>query len=98
MTVKRNPPVDISKGYLPIVVAMGMLALVAGGAYSVGQFAASLKSENDRANEKFAKIDSDLTAIRSLIEGGGFIRRTEFELWCRNTEVLNKGFKCGNIK
>jgi len=99
MAAKRNlPALDLSKGYLPIFVALALFGMVATGAYGIGQWVAVLKSENDRAGEKFKSIDAELTAIRTLIEGSGFVRRAEFELWCRNTEVLNKGFKCGNIK
>lgn len=94
----RKSPVDLSKGNLPILIALALLALVGTSAYGVGNFVQSLKSENDRSNERFSKIDADLTAIRSLIESGNFVRRADFELWCRNTEALNKGFKCGNIK
>lgn len=96
--MKKPASLDLSKGSLPIVIALALLALVGTSAYGVGNFVASLKSENDRATEKFSKIDADLTAIRSLIESGNFVRRNDFELWCRNTEALNKGFKCGNIK
>lgn len=98
MTVKKHNNIDLSKGNLPIVIALALFALVGTSAYGVGTFVASLKSDNDRATEKFSKIDNDLTAIRSLIESGNFVRRGDFELWCRNTEALNKGFKCGNIK
>lgn len=98
MTVKKHASIDLSKGNLPIVIALALFALVGTSAYGVGNFVASLRSDNDRATEKFVKIDNDLTAIRSLIESGNFVRRADFELWCRNTEALNKGFKCGNIK
>lgn len=99
MTAKRTQHnVDLSKGSLPIVIALALLAMVGASAYGIGNFVSSLKSENDRSTEKFTKIDGDLTAIRSLIESGNFVRRGEFELWCRNTEALNKNFKCGNIK
>lgn len=98
MTAKKPVPVDLSKGYLPIFAALALFGMVAGSAYTVGQWVAVLKSDNDRASEKFKNIDTELTAIRTLIEGSGFVRRIDFELWCRNTEALNKGFKCGNIK
>lgn len=97
-TKKPQPPLDLSKGYLPIIAALGLFGMVAGSAYTIGQWVAVLKNDNDRAGEKFKNIDTELTAIRTLIEGSGFVRRIDFELWCRNTEALNRGFKCGNIK
>lgn len=94
MTEKQM--VDLARGSIPIVLALSLMALVAASAYGVGSFVNSLVTDKQAAQEKFADINKELTSIRELIENGGFLRRGEFLQWCRNVELLNQGFKCGN--
>jgi hypothetical protein len=90
--------IDLTKGSLPILVALTLACMIAAAAYGVGSFVKGLMADNERAGEKFATIETDLKAIRSLIENGNFMRKSEFDAWCRNAEILNRGFKCGNIR
>ena len=55
---------------------------------------------NDKAQsaEKFLNISEELKAIRALMENGNFLRKADFDAWCRNAEIINRGFKCGNTK
>lgn len=94
----RPHHIDLSKGSLPILTAIALLMACVIASYSVGGFVTSLTSQRDKDHEKFQNIDKELTVIRNLIENGDFIRKSSFELWCRNAEVLNRGFKCGNTK
>mgnify|MGYP001590957851 FL=1 len=90
--------VDLTKGSLPILVAIALLCFVASAAYGVGSFISTLLADKAQSVEKFANIGHELKAIRTLIENDNFVRRVEFDSWCRNTEIINKGFKCGNTK
>lgn len=90
--------IDLSKGSLPIILAISITCAVAASAYGVGSFVANLVNDRDESVKKFTAIDIELKAIRGLIENGNFLRRSEFEAWCRNAEIINKGFKCGNTK
>lgn len=98
MMAKLPSQVDLSKGGVPILLALALAALLMSGAYGIGNFVGELISDKEQAEVKFKKIDADLTKIRELMESGSFVRRADFELWCRNAEILNRGFKCGNIK
>lgn len=102
MMVKAPGPhkgqVDLTKGSIPVLIAITLLCFVAAAAYGVGSFVQSLLTDKQQSQEKFQAIDGELKAIRGLIENGNFVRKSEFEAWCRNVEILNRGFKCGNIK
>lgn len=86
----------VTRGSIPVVVALSLMCLVAASAYGVGSFVNSLVTDKAAAQEKFANINQELTAIRELIEKGGFLRKADFLQWCRSAELLNQGFKCGN--
>lgn len=90
--------IDLTKGSLPILAALTIVCFVAASAYGVGSFISNLTSDRDQGREKFIAIDMELKTIRGLIENGNFMRKSEFDLWCRNAEILNRGFKCGNTK
>lgn len=94
----RTGQIDLTKGSLPILAAISLLCMVAAAAYGVGSFVSTLWADKQAATAKFEKIDTELTSIRGLIEHGGFMRKSEFEIWCRNMEILNRGFKCGLTK
>ena len=97
-TPKRHANLDLTKGSLPVLATITLLCMVAAAAYGVGGFVTSLVKDKQQSEQKFDEINLELKGIKSLIENGNFIRRSEFEAWCRNTETLNRGFKCGNIK
>lgn len=90
--------IDLTKGSLPILAALTLLCFVAASAYGVGSFISNLTSDRDQSREKFVAIDGELKTIRGLIENGNFVRKSEFDTWCRNAEIINRGFKCGNTK
>jgi hypothetical protein len=90
--------IDLTKGSLPVLVAITLLCAVAASAYGVGSFVSSLLSDQTQANQKFQKIETELTAIRGLLQDGSFLKKSDFDLWCKNVEILNKGFRCGNIR
>jgi uncharacterized sodium:solute symporter family permease YidK len=89
---------DLTKGSLPVLAALTLLCFVAAAAYGVGSFVNSLTTDKTNSAEKFQNINDELKAIRGLIENGNFLRRSDFDLWCRNAEIINRGFKCGNTK
>lgn len=95
---KATSHIDLTKGSLPVLAALALICIVASAAYGVGSFVSSLSTQKDIATEKFEKIDKELTAIRGLIEGSNFMRKSDFDLWCKNAEILNRGFKCGNTR
>jgi hypothetical protein len=90
--------IDLTKGSLPVLVAIMLLCAVAASAYGVGSFVSNLLNDQTQANEKFEKIETELTTIRGLLQDGTVLRKADFELWCKNAEILNRGFKCGSIK
>ncbi len=95
---KRTGNLDLTKGSLPVLATITLLCMVAAAAYGVGGFVNSLVSDKQISEAKFEEIKRELSGIKGLIENGNFVRRSEFEQWCRNIEILNRGFKCGNIK
>ncbi len=97
-TMKRQGNLDLTKGSLPVLATITLLCMVAAAAYGVGGFVNSLITDKQISSAKFEEIKQELSGIKGLIENGNFVRRNEFEQWCRNTEILNRGFKCGNIK
>ncbi len=94
----RTGQIDLTKGSLPVLAALTLLCFVAAAAYGVGSFISSLTTDKVQSAEKFVSIGEELKTIRGLIENGNFMRKAEFDLWCRNAEILNRGFKCGNTK
>lgn len=94
----KTGQIDLTKGSLPVLAALTLLCFVAASAYGVGSFISSLTIDKDQSREKFIAIDGELKAIRSLMENGNYVRKSEFEQWCRNAEIINRGFKCGNTK
>jgi len=90
--------IDLTKGSLPVLAALTLLCIVAASAYGVGSFVNDLVNDRDQAQEKFSNIDNELKAIRGLIENGNFMRKADFDLWCKNAEIINRGFKCGNTR
>lgn len=95
---KPNGSIDLTRGSLPVLAALTLVCVVAASAYGVGSFVSGLVNDKEQAQEKFASIDRQLGDIKGLIENGNFMRKSEFDLWCRNAEILNRGFKCGNTK
>lgn len=90
--------IDLTKGSLPVLVALALLCFVASAAYGVGSFVSSLMNDKAQSAEKFLNISEELKAIRALMENGNFLRKADFDAWCRNAEIINRGFKCGNTK
>ena|ERR1700752_2819242 len=102
MMVKTPGPragqIDLSKGSVPIIVVISLICVIAASAYGVGSFIANLVNDRAESTNKFIAIDQELKAIRGLMENGNYMRRVDFEQWCRNAEIINRGFKCGNTK
>ncbi len=97
-THKPKSDYDLTKGSLPVLATITLLCMVAAAAYGVGSFVNSLITDKQQAEKKFEEITLELKSIKGLIENGSYLRQSEFEQWCRNAEILNRGFKCGNIK
>lgn len=95
---KISGSVDLSKGSLPVLIAVALVLVVASSAYGIGGFVSSLTADKRAAEERFINIGQELKQIRLILEGGTFVKKTEFDAWCRNAEALNRGFKCGSIK
>lgn len=93
-----NGSIDLTKGSLPVLIVVSLLVLATGFAYGLGSFVTELRSQTEQDQRRFVNIDAELKTIRGLIENGQFVRKSEFDSWCRNAEIINKGFKCGNTK
>jgi hypothetical protein len=99
MTARKNshmPQWDLTKGTIPVVIVASLMGFIAFGSYQVSSIISSLRADKEAADVRFAGIERDLAAIRTLLEKSNYITPAEFIAWCAVTEALNKGWKCGS--
>ncbi len=99
MSVKKIPPFgpDLSKGYLPIIIVVTLLSVIAVGAYNVGSVVRGFVTERDNATVRFANIEKELGTIRGILEKQDYLRASDLKRWCNISEAINKGWKCADI-
>lgn len=98
MTVKKTPfGLDLSKGYLPVMIVVSVLIASVVGAYNVGSVVHGFTTERDNANQRFANIERELGTIRGILEQQDYLRANDLKRWCTLTELINKGWKCADI-
>lgn len=87
---------DLTKGYIPVVIVASLMCFIAWASYQTSAIIGSLQADKEAANLRFAGIERDLQAIRTLLEKSDYVTPAEFKSWCAVTEALNKGWKCGD--
>lgn len=100
MTVSGKE-IDLSKGVIPILVALTLLAFVASASFAVGSVFAGFQRDSDQFRVELTGIKTDLASIKQQVQQlvGQYPMadrwsRTDQARWCWAAERLNASWKC----
>jgi hypothetical protein len=98
--------INLASGYVPVLIVVSALIGTAFTAFQVGGIVQGYAQDRVENGKRFGRIEADLTEIRRAVgemrelqrtADAGVFRRRDFDLWCREGEKENKGWKCPSL-
>lgn len=95
--------INLASGTVPVLIAVSALIGTAVAAFQAGGVVHGYAQDRIDNAKRFSRIEVDLTEIRQSITqmrdlqraaNVDSFRRREFDIWCRQSEKDNKGWKC----